>query len=86
MNMVFVNPESLSIISSDKEQFFWPYLLILALFSENKKMLKVNNRNTRNGFKICSKLTTERPERRECIVIKHISHLFLLFLLLTLNR
>ena len=31
---------------------------------ENVYLFKVNNRNTRKGFDICSKLTIEIPERR----------------------
>ena len=42
-------------------------------------LLKVNNRNTRTRYEICSKLTIKTPER------EHISHLVLVFLLLTLN-
>ena len=55
-------------------------------------LLKVNNRNTRTRREICSKLTLKTPERRHWrrsgIFIdnyEHISHLVLVFLLLTLN-
>ena len=55
-------------------------------------MFKVNNRNTRAMCEICSKLTIKIPERlnwrRSGIFIvnfEHISHLVLVFLLLTLN-
>ena len=55
-------------------------------------LLKVNNRNTRKRCEIGSKLTTKIPEgrhwRRSGIFIvnfEHISHLALVFLLLTLN-
>ena len=49
-------------------------------------LLKVNNRNTRTRCEICSKLTIKKPERRIFIVnSEHISHLALVFLLLTLN-
>ena len=54
---------------------------------------KVNNRNTRKRCAICSKLTLQTPERpqgRRCGVFitdfEQILHLFLVFLLLTLNR
>ena len=54
--------------------------------------LKVNNRNTRTKCEICSKLTIKTPERRHwrpsgVLIVKfeHISHLVLVFLLLTLN-
>ena len=58
-----------------------------------KYMFKVNNRNIRTRFEICSKLTIKTPERCcwHCsgvfiINFEHISHLFLVFLLLTLSR
>ena len=56
-------------------------------------LLKVNNRNTRTRCETCSKLTIKTPERRQwrrfwCIFVnfEHISHLVLVFLLLTLSR
>ena len=56
-------------------------------------MFKVNNRNTRTRCKICSKLTLKTPERRYwgrsgvfIVNFEHISHLVLVFLLLTLSR
>ena len=56
-------------------------------------MLKVNNRNTRTRCGICSRLTIKTPKqhpwRRSGLFIvnfKHISHLVLVFLLLTLSR
>ena len=56
-------------------------------------MLKVNNGNTRKRYKICSKLAINTPERRQgfcsgvfIVNFEHISHLFLVFLFLTLNR
>ena len=55
-------------------------------------LLKVNTRNTRKRCEICSKLTTKIPERRHwrrsgifIVNFEHISHLVLVFLLLTLN-
>ena len=52
-------------------------------------MFKVNNRKTRTICEICSELTIKIPDwRRSGIFIvnfKHISHLVLVFLLLTLN-
>ena len=55
-------------------------------------LLKVNNRNTRTRCEICSKITIKTPERRHwrrsgvfIVSFEHISHLVLLFLLLTLN-
>ena len=56
-------------------------------------MLKVNNKNTKTRCEICSKLTKKTPERRQwhctdvfIVNLKRISHLVLMFLLLTLNR
>ena len=49
-------------------------------------MFKVNNRNTRARYEICSKLTIKTPERRSGVFIvnfEHISHLVPVFLLLT---
>ena len=55
-------------------------------------LLKVNKRNTRTRREICSELTIETPERRQwrhygifIVNSEHISHLALVFLLLTLN-
>ena len=57
-------------------------------------LLKVTNRNTRIRSEICSKLTIKTPERRrrrsdvfiaKIANLEHISHLVLMFLLLTLN-
>ena len=55
-------------------------------------LLKVNNKNTRTRCEICSKLTIKTPERRQwrrsgvfIVNFKRISHLVLVFLLLTLN-
>ena len=56
----------------------------------NNYLYKVNNKNKREGCEICSKLTPERCQRRRSGVIVdsfgYISHVFLEFLLLTLNR
>ena len=54
-----------------------------------KFLFKVNNRNTRTRCEICSKLTIKTPERRYGVFIvnfEYISHLVLVFLLLTLSR
>ena len=55
-------------------------------------MFKVNNRDARTRCKICSKLTIKTPQRRQwrrsgvfIVNFEHISHLLLVFLLLTLN-
>ena len=54
-------------------------------------MFKVNNRNTGTRCDICSKLTLKTPERRYWrrsgvfnVNFEHISHLVLVFLVLTL--
>ena len=55
-------------------------------------LLKVNNRNTRTRCEICLKLTIKTPEQRQLrlsgvfiVNSEHISHLILMFLLLSLN-
>ena len=58
-------------------------------YPANIYLLKVNNRNSRKKCEICSKLTIKTPERRSGVFIvnfEHILHIFLLFLLLTLNK
>ena len=62
-------------------------------FPAGNYMLKVNNTNTRAKCEICSKLTIKTPERRQWrrsgVFIRnfeHISHLVLVFVLLTLSR
>ena len=59
----------------------------------NTYLIKVNNSNTRKSCKICSQLKIKAIERRHwrrsCVFIvnfEHISHLFLVFVLLTLNK
>ena len=59
-------------------------------------IFKVNIRNTRTMYKICSKLTIKTPERHQqrnwrhsgvsIINFEHISYLVLVFLLLALKR
>ena len=63
------------------------------VFPANIYLFKVNNRNTRNRCEISSKLTIKTPERRRrrrsgvfIVNFEHISHIFLVFLLLTLNK
>ena len=67
-------------------------LLILQTFLTGIYLLKVNNRNTRTSSEICSKLTIKTPEGRQwrcsgvfILNFEHISHLVLVFPLLTLN-
>ena len=59
----------------------------------NLYLLNGNNRNTRKRCEICEKLTTKTPERCHrnrsgvfTVNFEHISHLFLVFLLLTRNK
>ena len=56
-------------------------------------MFKVNNRNNRTRCEICSKLTIKTPERRHwrrsdvfIVNSEQISHLVLVFLLITFSR
>ena len=76
----------------------WFYLHLRSLmkilrFPANIYLFKVNNRNTRKRREICSKLTIKTPEghywRRSGVFIvnfEHILRLFIMFLLLTLNK
>ena len=64
----------------------------LIQFPGGINLLKVNNRNTERMCEICRKLTSKTPEprywRRSGVFIvnlERISHLLLVFLLLTLN-
>ena len=57
-----------------------------------ENMFKVNNRNTRNSYKICSKLTIKTSEWRQwrrsrvsIVYVEYISYPFLVFLLLNLS-
>ena len=68
-------------------------ITILRPIPANIYMFKVNNRNTRKRYEIFPKLTIktleQRQRRRSGIFIvnfENISHLFLVFLLLTLNK
>ena len=70
-------------------------ILVMTRYSDwpaGTYMLKVNNRNNRTRYEICSKLTIKISERRQwrccgvfIINFEHISHLVSVFLLLTLN-
>ena len=72
-----------------------PSLVLINIFTEKNikhvnpadiYLLKVNNRNGRTRCKTCSKLTIKTPEGSGLFIVnfEHISHLVLLFLLLTL--
>ena len=59
----------------------------------NIHLFKVSSRKTRKRHEICSKLTIKTPERRQLgrssvfiVNFKHISHLFLVFRLLTFEQ
>ena len=59
----------------------------------NTHLFKVNNRNNRKRCEIDSKLTVKTSERRHLhysgvflVNLEHMSHLFLVFLLLTLHK
>ena len=62
-------------------------------FYLNFYLFKFNNRDSRKRCEICSKLTIKTPERRQwrrsgvfIVNFEHISHSFLLSVLLTLNK
>ena len=59
----------------------------------NIYLLKINNRSTKKRSEICSKLTIKTSERRQwrrsgifIVNFEYISHLFLVFLLLTMDK
>ena len=61
-------------------------------FQENKYIFKINNKNARKKCKICSKLTIKTLERHRwlrfgdfIVSFKYSLHIFLVFLLWTLN-
>ena len=74
--------------------------LRLVTLTANIYLIKVNNRSSRKRCEICSKLTIKTPGRRHhtylnilqfssgvfIVNFEHISHLFLVSLLLTLNK
>ena len=66
---------------------------LILFYPTGNYMFTVNNRNAKTRCRICSKLTIKTPERRDwnrpgvfIVNSEHISHLALLFLLLTLSR
>ena len=66
---------------------------LIFFYPTGNYMFTVNNRNAKTRCRICSKLTIKTPERRNwnrpgvfIVNSEHISHLALLFLLLTLSR
>ena len=71
---------------------FYKNKQVRSQFLPNIYLFKVNNRNTRKRCEICLKLTIEIPERRHrrrsvvfIVNFEHISHVFLVFLLLLLT-
>ena len=84
-----------SIINFEHVNVGWapvPNNQISCLDPENIYLFKVNTRNTRKRLEICSKFTIKIPERLLChsdvVIVKfeHITHLFLVLLLFTLNK
>ena len=76
----------------DHSNINFPIVVVVCLNRTSNYLFKVN-KITPETRKICSKLTTKTPERRQCyrsgvfiVNSEHISHLFLVFLLLTLNK
>ena len=72
---------------------FWELQVWSGWDPTNIYMFKINNQNTRKRREVCSKVTIKTPERRYCrlsdvfiVNFKHISHFFLMFLLLTSNK
>ena len=62
-------------------------------YPANSYLFKVNNKNTRKGCELCLELTIKTPERSQArrfgvfiVNFEYISHLFLVFLLMTLNK
>ena len=65
--------------------------LMICIFHANIHLFKINNRCTRKRYEICLRLTIKIPERYHwccypifAINFEHISHFFLMLLLLTL--
>ena len=76
----------------DNNGGFYATYILDAIYLPGIYLPKVNNRNTRTRCEICSKLTIKTPERRQwrrsgvfIVNFEYISHLALVFLLLTLN-
>ena len=61
---------------------------ISKMIPANIYLLKVNNRNTRTRREVCSKLKIKTPDDVTVFIVnfEHVSHPFLVFLLLTLSR
>ena len=80
-------------LRSSKIELLGLNYLTLLLFPTNIYLFKVSIGNLRKRCEICSKLTTKTPERHQwlrsgvfIVNSENISHLFLMFLLSTLNK
>ena len=89
----FINDNKIVLLWVKYESSIANYFPILGkIYQPACYLLNVNNRNTRTKCEICSKLTMKILERRHwdrsgifIVNFEHISHLVLVFLLLTLN-
>ena len=71
----------------------YPIILFSFMIEAGNYMFNVNNRSTRTRCGMSSKLTIKTPKRRHCrrsgviiVNFEYISHLVLVFLLLTLSK
>ena len=71
-------------------EIFWKNFLqrmtirsFLFCFSANNHLLKVNNRNSRKRYEICSELKTKSCSGVFIVDFEHSLHVFVMFLLLT---
>ena len=81
-NKIFVHLLIISVVSN------FDVFKLIGRDPANIYLFKVNT-NTRKKCEICSKLTIKTVERRSGVIIlnfEHISNLFLMLLLLTMNR
>ena len=81
-NKIFVHLLIISVVSN------FDVFKLIGWDPANIYLFKVNT-NTRKKCEICSKLTIKTVERRSGVIIlnfEHISNLFLMLLLLTMNR
>ena len=101
MNSLKISHEILIIYKPSKKHQYklvWAngetcHMIILPAYTANIYLIKINYRNNRKRFEICSELTLKPPERRQwrrskvfIVNFEHISHLFLVFLLFTLKK
>ena len=76
-NIKKVAPNLYLVKSKSKQDVVYTVDMTIGRCPAGNYMFKVNKRNTKTRCEICSKLTIKIPE--------HISHLVLVFLLLTLS-